>query len=278
MVGVWARLLSVPQPLPITFKILIEALPTAFFYGYCFDIVNQISSVEEDAINKPYRPIVSGLLSITGAQRRLLISWILSPLAIYAISGLKSSTIFLSWEGWVIFCYVWPKFNHWVIKNAFTSVGAFIMFRLINAIVCHRAPHLSMDPDLDSLLALYFMMTIHLQEFHDMEGDRKIGRRTLPLSVRPSSIKRVRQLSAAVMVAIGLFPTTWTLIYYREWQYLYLLLSGFLFTAGCGIIAVRVVEINSKSGSERTYKVYYMLTTYALAVYLSFLSAATMSD
>lgn len=59
-----------------------------------------------------------------------------------------------------------------------------------------------MLPYLDLLLAAWVMLTIHFQELHGIEGDRKSNRRTLVLSVKSGSLKRLRQITTGIIVTL----------------------------------------------------------------------------
>jgi 4-hydroxybenzoate polyprenyltransferase len=45
---------------------------------------------------------------------------------------------------------------------------------------------------IDLIIFAWLMATIHLQEFHDLEGDRKSDRKTLPMLLSSRSLKALR--------------------------------------------------------------------------------------
>ena len=93
---------------------LLRSLLYFFLYLYCFNLCNQYTTVEEDRINKPDRPIPSGLVSVEGARFR----WYIMT-ALYLVTGLGIGNIWscLLW----IFAYSMYNFygwsEHWVTKN-----------------------------------------------------------------------------------------------------------------------------------------------------------------
>ena len=98
----------------------MAALPYAvvyfFLYTYSFDLSNQIAGVEEDKVDKPDRPIPSGLLTIQGAKYRW---WVVT--ALYVATGIVVGNV---WS-----CILWIAaflaYNHggldkhWFTKNCF---------------------------------------------------------------------------------------------------------------------------------------------------------------
>jgi 4-hydroxybenzoate polyprenyltransferase len=93
------------------------------------DISNQSMDPEEDALNKPWRPIPSGLISVAGARR---LRWILLP-------SCFSLSVYLGvhWQG-IALALSFLAYNelqlhsHWIMRNvlnawgyAFFNAGAF---------------------------------------------------------------------------------------------------------------------------------------------------------
>ncbi|KAJ5617017.1 hypothetical protein N7537_002131 [Penicillium hordei] len=203
-----ARLVASPLA-PIQYLEIIPpfALATIAF-AYVFDIANQITSIEEDAINKPFRPIPAGLLTKEEASRRWFLSWSLPAIAVLCISG-RDAAVYL--VIWVALHYAWPRFNHWVMRNAFTAVGVTIQLKLLDAVISHAVPTIQMVPHLDVLLFLWFALTIHIQEFHDVEGDRQQKRQTLPLILPPKAVDLLRAGTGLLIITEACESSTWSL-------------------------------------------------------------------
>ena len=70
------------------------ALIYYFLYLYCFNLYNQIAGAEEDKIDKPDRPIPSGLLILQGARYR----WYLVT-TLYILAGIAIGNV---WS-----CFLW---------------------------------------------------------------------------------------------------------------------------------------------------------------------------
>ncbi|PWY69036.1 kinase-like protein [Aspergillus sclerotioniger CBS 115572] len=54
---------------PNLLLLVVRVMVVSFVYAYVFDIAHQTTSVAEDIINKPYRPIPAGMLTMSGAYR-----------------------------------------------------------------------------------------------------------------------------------------------------------------------------------------------------------------
>lgn len=105
------------------------------------------------------------------------------------------------------------------------------------------------------------MMTGHLQEFCDMEGDARANRKTLPLVVGFTWIPRLRQ---ATMLMVVVF--SWTLVLLRTIKCNISCPSNMFLTVallgiGSIITGVRCICGNSKEMDAKTYKLYYTINT-----------------
>jgi 4-hydroxybenzoate polyprenyltransferase len=247
--------------------LLFDVSVAALTYGYVFDIANQTMALEEDAINKPYRPIPAGLLSVEGARLRWAFSWCLFPLALAVLSGPGAGALLILWEIWVTFCYVWPKPNHWFFRNAFTGVGQVMLLRLLNEVVRNIAPEVGMRLDLEIWDAAFNMATVHVQEFHDVDGDRRTGRKTLPLLLTTKGVIRLRQATATVLITGSCMFLAWGWSNRGPGKFLNLHLSGH-----CRLqpdsARLFVISPKSKRMDEITYKYCYISIFLFLQVYL----------
>ncbi|GKZ35384.1 hypothetical protein AbraIFM66950_006013 [Aspergillus brasiliensis] len=267
-----------PPPDFSVFTVLIKIFCISVSHQYCWDIVNQLTSVDEDRVNKPQRPIPAGRLTLIGAKWRWLISWTVSPAIWYTLLGGQALTIFLLSEALVYICYVWPRLDHWTFRNIFPALWTFFSFRLLNIVICETYPQLSAQPEVDIILSLWVLGTIHIQEFHDIDGDRKIQRQTLPvIFAGSSSMKMLRGITASLIFAGGLVAVSW------GWKRCLLpftltgvglVLTGILHLLGALAVGIRCVYGKSADMDERTYKVYYILTAYWLVYFLSLVNAS----
>ncbi|RIB09077.1 UbiA prenyltransferase family [Gigaspora rosea] len=151
-------------------------------------MINQITSVEEDRINKPFRPIPSGLITVKGARYRLVAISIIFPIIAYIFGGLSLVSLCFLYQAWVIFNEVLKLSKNAICKNLFSAFSA-----CIQLVSCHYiiiGTKLSIFELLNSelgmlMLAIFFfaMTTAHVQDFRDQKGDRFVGRKTFPLLI-----------------------------------------------------------------------------------------------
>ena len=74
---------------------VLWALIYFFHYIYSFNLSNQYTGAEEDKINKPDRPILSGLVTVEGARFRWYVVTVLYHLAGLAIGNVWSSLLWI---------------------------------------------------------------------------------------------------------------------------------------------------------------------------------------
>ncbi|MEU6708136.1 UbiA family prenyltransferase [Streptomyces wuyuanensis] len=147
-------------------------------YLYVFNASNQARSVTEDMANKPYRPVPRGLISPTGAMRRF---W--CAMAIYTLLGWLTGTLIwvVLWQTVVIGLNLWSLPRHyWVLKPVAMGLGLVVQLAAAWQIV---APPNTVIWSWVLTIAVAFVLPMPFEDVRDMDGDRQIGRRTLPLSV-----------------------------------------------------------------------------------------------
>jgi 4-hydroxybenzoate polyprenyltransferase len=217
-------------------------------YVYTFAVSNQIIGIEEDRRNKPDRPLPSGMTTLRGAWVRWIIAMVLFP-ALGAALGVAGWA--LLWQ--VCFClYNFGGFaRHWATKSLIMGVGLVAQLGAAWAIV-GPVPELAWR--FIAGLSVVAVVFCNIQDLRDVDGDRALDRRTLPIVY---GLPRACH-GLAVLFAVGLpvlthawlfgsAPGTWP-----AWIFL-LLLDGLSLT-----IALRLVLQKRPRGLHRTY----MLFTY----------------
>ncbi|NNJ12294.1 UbiA family prenyltransferase [Chloroflexales bacterium ZM16-3] len=220
-----------------------------YFWLYCcvFCISNQIGGEVEDKINKPSRPLVTGLVSRRGAWTRWLIY-----MALFDIVG-----AFLGVLEWTVIWQVvltlynlgsWAK--HWWTKNLVMAIGltaqlaaAWQMVRPITLPAWHWL----------LLPALIMLSHVSLQDMRDIAGDRANGRKTLPIifGETPSRI--------FLAVCFALLPlATHSILMVPAGNAPHVIACDILLTAISLTIAVRLLVSHTPQGYHRSY----MLFTY----------------
>lgn len=170
-------------------------------YIYSFEIVNQIVGATADAINKPQRPIPSGMLTHRGARLRWALSWLLYPCVSYCLSGIGGMKWALLWQAWIYFSYIQPAPNNPLLKSMFTAVGIFILMAVVDELILREHPQHGSHPLLNVCVSVWMFFVIHIQDFQDVAGDKKEGRRSLPPVLGEDWIPVIRQITLAVFCA-----------------------------------------------------------------------------
>lgn len=168
----WAEL-----PLPF-----LTSLSYAVLYIYTFCMGNQIDGVEEDRLNKPYRPLVTGLVTLKETYFRFYIYNI-----VYALYGLFLGVFWFS-LAWIAVSHYLNLFggsNHWATKNLVgMTLGTFILFNVQWQIAL--APGSTISTNLQvyfALMSAWAGAALPIQDLRDVAGDLKGGRKTLPIVV-----------------------------------------------------------------------------------------------
>ncbi|KAI0059667.1 hypothetical protein BV25DRAFT_1040905 [Artomyces pyxidatus] len=165
----------------------LDRLPHVVFWLFLiiiyFDVSNQIRQPEEDRLNKPYRPIPSGLISISNA---ILLKRILLPLSL-GISLLYSPEVFAAAVGFTVITYFYDEksgsASHFVVRTLW-NIGGYFTLNAGAALVAAGGDCRTLDHT--AIVALccnvgIVLTTIHSQDFKDEHGDRVVGRKTVPI-------------------------------------------------------------------------------------------------
>jgi 4-hydroxybenzoate polyprenyltransferase len=233
-----------------------EAVVLGLLAVYIFDTSNQVDAGEEDALNKPYRPIPAGLATSAGLRRRYW--W---ATVVYTLIGwlLGVWLWVLLWEAAVFVVYRWgsPRsYLYW--KVVFNLSGALLVtasgWRLV-------APLDGTAWRWIGFPAVYFTLALIYEDVRDMEGDRSIGRRTPALVVGPAF---VRCWFAALMV---LLPFAFYVVLARpsgaaDWKGL---TSAAVIGALAWTCAARALLRRERAADRVTYQLFYVVWALTLA-------------
>jgi 4-hydroxybenzoate polyprenyltransferase len=269
------RLLLPPMPCQSALNLILKICILSVGFQYSLDIVNQRTGVAEDAVNKPYRPIPSGMITVRGADARWIVAWIIFPLLSFALSGYHVTMWALVWQAEVGFCYVWPKPNNPVVRNLFTGVATFIIISLVNSAVVAQHPDRDMPFVLRAALAGWAGLVIQIQEFHDVEGDRIAGKKTLPLVLGETRVWLMRQVTSWVFFITHALFLLWGLVLARSsyWPRSIWAAGGMQVFLGMAV-GLRVTWSDSVDIDRATYFYWLTLLFWVMIVYVSLLSTA----
>ncbi|KAG2046710.1 hypothetical protein BDR06DRAFT_898725 [Suillus hirtellus] len=172
-----------------------------------FNVANQVIDPAEDGRNKANRPIPAGYISLRDA---VYLRWSLIPIcsvssAFYSMQVLSASlaiTLLTLWYN------EFKAHIHWFSKNLMTGLG-YACFQAGATLIAGRdMSRLEPNALLAVLLSIaMFATTLQAQDFKDQEGDRSIGRQTLPIA-HPSP--------ARVSMFIGL--PIWSICLTQVWR------------------------------------------------------------
>ncbi|KAI0044257.1 hypothetical protein FA95DRAFT_1562451 [Auriscalpium vulgare] len=144
------------------------------------NVSNQARSREEDAVNRPWRPLPAG--RITESQA-IVLRWAIVVLCI-VWSSMYDQDLVLTTLGLVATTFLYDEMgvaSHIVGKN-FCNIGGYTSFEVGATRVIGASPRL----DLVSITAVVLsgvliFTTIQAQDFPDVEGDKALGRITFPI-------------------------------------------------------------------------------------------------
>ncbi|KAJ7245798.1 UbiA prenyltransferase family [Mycena rebaudengoi] len=164
----------------------IEGIIWQELHLIAFEIQNQITGLQEDRLSKPTRPLVSGRLSVSTAQRIYLVLIVLSLWnsarhGILACSVLHLVAISAYNEGGLS--------KYWALKSFMGSLGYVSYCWGVTSIFDHGRPLSQTSIIAIVLSGLIFTTTGHAQDFRDRDGDAAIGRKTLAM-VLPQHLAR----------------------------------------------------------------------------------------
>jgi 4-hydroxybenzoate polyprenyltransferase len=234
---------------PVTPSRIITCAPAMLLWSWCTLLLHNVqnqrhpSSVAEDSVNKPWRPLPSG--RITAAQAGYVMH------SLYPINLAISSMV-----GGLVPFLVIAVFSFWhnemggahdgILKNIHSAVGL-ASFMAGPLEIATGQSIFSGDGTAAiwlSVLAGTISTTIHTQDLRDMAGDKAIDRHTIPLTIGDTN--------ARVLVALGV--VFWTLGACLLWGMGW---AEWLWPTSLGLLLVFNMFINrTHEGEGLTYRLW----------------------
>ncbi|RUS32513.1 UbiA prenyltransferase family [Jimgerdemannia flammicorona] len=221
---------------------------------------NQIWGVEEDKINKPDRPIPSGLVSIEGAKVRLAVSSVLYIVFAYLMAGW--------WPGalgavmWLTLCAIY-ELGDWhrnpFLKSFWNAPGAWLQLAITQSLILEAnagdtagLPAQPWSYAWGPAICIFVTSLAHIQDFRDIEGDSAVGRITLPILIGdaparwvtvPALFANVKMMTFVGRACLGAAQTVPYEVAVVEWLSL-----------ACAIwTAFRLIAYRSPAEDQKTY-------------------------
>ncbi|KAN0142074.1 UbiA prenyltransferase family domain containing protein [Lactarius tabidus] len=143
-----------------------------------FCVSNQSLDPEEDSSNKPWRPIPTGLISVDAARS---LRWMLMPLCLSVSVRLEAY-----WQG-ISLALAFLAHNefglhsHLFLRNICNAWG-YASFNAGAFAIASGQTTISTRSEISfAINALIIVSTIYAQDFRDEIGDKRMGRRTIPI-------------------------------------------------------------------------------------------------
>ncbi|CAG8575415.1 2686_t:CDS:2, partial [Dentiscutata erythropus] len=229
--------------------------------------LNQFDDVEEDKLNKPFRPVPSGLVTVKGAQRRLIAFNIIFPIVSYLIGGLPLLISAFIWQAWFVTYKLLDLNVNALCKNCFSAFGAWIMFVVSSNLIIGTEFKVSKwwgcEPCPFKLSVVIFVLfTLQVQDFRDQKGDKLIGRKTLPLLIGDNICRWLTAIALALSAFFLYGSANYFLILPGVKKLNISVPSEFTITetvlfAVTAWTCVRLIKYRDQSDDRCTYEIWY---------------------
>jgi len=232
-------------------KALAETIFWIWLHLLQFNVSNQSLKPEEDVHNKPSRPLPSKRITLKNARR---LRWAMIPICI-GYSATYSSPVTVASAGFIIGTMIYDDFgahaSHWLIRgcvNAYNLGCCEVGATLIAGWDRTKLDNVGILAVL--LSVVIYATTIQTSDFQDCEGDRLVGRKTMPLTM-PTLARPF------VFVAM----TGWSIILSYLWQLAHLQAAIF---SGMGLyVGLRFLTLKSVKEDKVSFNWYNLWLTLA---------------
>lgn len=155
--------------------VILKSALYFWLYACVFCYSNQIAGIQEDRLNKPNRPLVTGMVSLQGAWVRWLVIMVLYDLVSWWLGVLEWAIL---WQIILVLHNFGGWARHWFSKNLAMSLA------LIAELAAGWQLVGPITPDAWRwilFLAVILFPCVILQDLRDMKGDQANRRKTFPL-------------------------------------------------------------------------------------------------
>lgn len=246
--------------------VILSNVPNVFLWLWLnlllFNIANQRlpASIQEDAVNKPWRPLPSERLDSNQARLLLLI--------VVPVVFLSSIYLGATLQVLLLLALTWMyndlggADDNFIVRNIINALGMACYGSGAATVACGNECALTpVGYRWIGLIGLVISTTLQVQDMKDQEGDAVRGRTTLPLLLGDGFARWT--IGAAVMVWSMSAPAFWTT---RVGAYVPPLIIG-------SILAFRILALRNMKSDQRTWGVWcvwivsiYLLPLWSLRV------------
>lgn len=242
MIVTLAALINSHKPFGQSIYFLGVGLFFIWLQIYSVTLAEQLVSAEEDRLNKPWRPLASGLVTYTSHRTRCILI-----ATCYVFSSI------LAGVEWCCVTVIVASFLHgqlgfsrlWWAKNILPSIGLLAMVSAqwqivapLDRITCRW------------IIGMFVLMIVvfHLQDLRDVKGDQATGRKTLPIVLGDRWTRITLALTFLIMpladyVLMDIVRFSWEM-------YTCLIVTTLL----CWVIAVRVLTRHGSTEDQLTWR------------------------
>ena len=224
-----------------------------------FNLSNQRlpDAIAEDKLNKPYRPIPSGLLSSTTARRALLYGIPSVVLTSYLLGAHEESIIMvgLTW----MYNDLGGGDENFVLRNLIIAISFGIYNHGSSRIARGSAQTVGLDiagQQWITVISMVVFTTMQIQDLQDVEGDKKRGRQTVMLVM---GMRASRWCTASPILA-------WSFAIPYVMGAMTITVSSVLVFGLGAYTAWRVLHLTSKKEDNKSWKVWavWLMVLYTL--------------
>ncbi|KAL4267149.1 UbiA prenyltransferase [Pleurotus pulmonarius] len=229
---------------------VVRFVPWGACFIYFFTLSNQLVGLEEDRINKPDRPLPSGKVTVKGARRR----WAIALVAFVAVALLNGRLIVetATWVGTTVFLCWTPYGGHWFWRNSVAlSAGA---WALLSGMYKTVAMPTRSEERFFIVVAIWLATAMQIQDLRDIEGDKRTGRRTLPIVVGGRQSRW--------LISLAFLPLSYVVL----WVGGIISMAPASVAAAHALLAYRILFGTGAGYDDRTYMLFACLFCYILAL------------
>lgn len=176
---------------------LVYAIVTLIFLQFGSNVLNQAMEVDLDRVNKPYRPIPSGLVSREEGMWLAMMFFVFSLARAYVVNEVFATvvasivvlTLFYSCPPLYLKKRLWLGYLDLGLTRGFLGfLSTWVIFGPVNTV----------SLSLSLVMGVYVFGANVTKDFSDVEGDRMFGVRTAPVAY---GVKRACYIAAPFFVA-----------------------------------------------------------------------------